>query len=63
MNRSELKRPQAIAAVWLASTLHGLPSEVITRAVNASRVPHRLFAIATHLQQCAAQQSQGSTDS
>ena len=47
----KIEHPQAIAAVWLAVKLQGMPSHVITRVVRVSGVPNRLFALASHLHQ------------
>lgn len=44
------RHQQAIRAIWLAQKLQGAPSDVITRALEFSKVPRRLFVLAATLQ-------------
>ena len=44
-----ITHPHALAAIWLAHKLDGAPSDVITRVLNQSGVPRRLFVIAATL--------------
>lgn len=40
---------QAIMAMWLAARLDGAPSDVITRALEVSGCPRRLYVLAATL--------------
>ena len=44
-----ITHPHALAAIWLAHKLHGISPELITRALNASKVPRKLFVLASTL--------------
>lgn len=44
-----ITHPHALAAIWLAHKLAGMPSEIITQCLQASGVPRRLFVLASVL--------------
>lgn len=44
-----ITHPHALAAIWLAHKLHGMAPNIITRALNASKVPRPLFVLASTL--------------
>lgn len=44
-----ITHPHAIAAIWMAHRLAGMPSEIITQCLQASGVPRRLFVLASVL--------------
>lgn len=46
---TKITHPHALAAVWLAHKLAGMPSEIITQCIEASGVPRRLFVLASVL--------------
>lgn len=51
---TSISHPQALAAIWLAHKLAGMPSDIVTQVLNASGVPRRLFVIASTLRRGAA---------
>jgi hypothetical protein len=44
-----ITHPQALAAIWLAAKLEGLSPNLVTRVLNASKVPRKLFVLASTL--------------
>ena len=44
-----LSHPQAIAAIWIAHRLRGASPDVITRALETTGCPRRLFILASVL--------------
>ena len=45
----KITHPHALVAIWLAHKLAGMPSDIVTRALQASGVPRPLFVLASEL--------------
>lgn len=53
-----ISHPQALIAIWLAHKLAGMSPWLITRVLNASQAPRKLFVLAADLR---AESSGGGT--
>jgi len=48
-----ITHPHALAAIWLAAKLDGMSPSLITRVLNGSGVPRRLFVLAAELRKAS----------